>query len=457
MPATGWKQLQAGWPWFQGPGRFPIAAYSEFLPPPWLGCKPYGETDDTFAADDPWGWRVTEYEEALQLRPGLNHLAQHLLNALVHLGQGRATHGISRHKLVDNPYWPPRLAHRAGSLAHERYLLLLPLALARTQDDKGRVRWTLFGASEQGPAQAFWKSFYTAPGKEVPAEQALSFLRRLLRLVYHEPEDHLHDLHKAGFRILPQQEPPLFPWWREDLPAWTAPWIWTEKQPFRGIRYLLTFRPFAQLPGEVQQAYLDGQLHLLPFPGSLLFWGARHLPQLQKGGPLSVQMPLLPLLARHEDPFSIRVPQSGWMHEPRPGQSTPEEPHGPIRNTYLRTHRWTPLHRYEDELAVLKGEDKLAHVLFSTAPEDMGLYDKPMARNVQLWTHDFQQLLNGPRASWPEIHQAMTTVCGGGLFTYRFQFPAMRVGPYEVYWHRPLAAYLSAQTGQPALLPAAPL
>ena len=84
----------------------------------------------------------------------------------------RPAHGISRARLADNPYWPPELADRAGTLAHERYVVLAPLALSQTQDDKGRVRWTLFGGSEQGPARAFWKGFWTAPGRELPAETA---------------------------------------------------------------------------------------------------------------------------------------------------------------------------------------------------------------------------------------------------------------------------------------------
>src|SRR5262249_41916471 len=40
---------------------------------------------------------------------------------------------------------------------------------------------------------------------------------------------------------------------------------------------------------------------------------------------------------------------------------------------------------------------------------------------------------------------------------YRLVFPAMRVGRHEVYWHRPLAAYLSPETGHGAVLPQAPL
>ena len=85
-------------------------------------------------------------------------------------------------------------------------------------------------------------------------------------------------------------------------------------------------------------------------------------------------------------------------------------------------------------------EDKLVHVLFSTIPDDLGLYGKPMARNVQLWTHDFRLLLDGPRAAGADMKATLHTVEEGGVFGYRFVFPAMRVGRHEVYWHRPLVA-----------------
>src|SRR5262249_26884359 len=155
-------------------GTYPVAAYSEFMPPPRLGRKPYAGAPDRllFAEDDAWGWHVTEYEEALELRPGLERIAEQVIGALARLGRGEAAHGISKHKLDGNAYWPPELAERAGHLRHERYVVLMPLALDRTQDDKGRVRWTLFGGSEQGPARAFWKGFFTGPDQELPEEQA---------------------------------------------------------------------------------------------------------------------------------------------------------------------------------------------------------------------------------------------------------------------------------------------
>src|SRR5207247_6335909 len=145
----------------------------------------------------------------------------------------------------------------------------------------------------------------------------------------------------------------------------------------------------------------------------------------------------------------------GGLHEPRPGQPEPGDFHGPLRNTYRRTHRWGRVHRDENELAIGGHEDKLMHVLFSTAGDDMGLYGKPMARNAQLWSHDLRLILDGPNATPDDIRKAVQLMHEGGLFGYRFQFPAMRVGRHEVYWHRPLVAYRNAN-GEPVVLPDAP-
>lgn len=455
MASVGWKPLLAGWPWFQGPGRYPIAAYSEFVPPPRLARKPYGQPEP--GPRDPAdldGWQVTEYEEGLQLQPGFRQLAHVIVGALAHLARGEHVRGLAQGRLEGNPYWPPELAEHAASLVHERYIILFPLALSRTQDDKGRVRWTLFGGSEHGPARAFWRGFCPRRGQASIREPALEFLSRLLHTVYGEAEP---DLHRARLRILSARRQPNAPWTDGPLPTWTRPLRITDGQSVRGIRYLLTFRPFQGLPPAVRRAYLGGDLHLLPCPGSLLFWGIGAYQRLRKELPLAAQIPLLHLIARHEDPYSIRVPQSGWLHEPRSGKPGPDGRHGSVINTYKRTHRWDRVHRTEDDLEVIQGEDKLAHVLFSTAPQDVGLYGKPMARNVQIWSHDFRLLLDGPRADRDAIERASDALREGGLFGYRFQFPAMRVGRHEIYWHRPLAAYLPGPDAEPALLPDPPL
>ncbi|MGH7224868.1 MAG: hypothetical protein ACRELF_16720, partial [Gemmataceae bacterium] len=424
-------------------------------------AKPYhGYEVNELDENDPWGWPVSEWEEARQLRPGLEHIAEVIVHGLVELAHGRPAHGFSRTKLAGNPAWPPPLVHK-GPLAHERYVTLLPLALSKTLDDKGRVRWTVFGASEQGPARAFWRSFFTAPRRQAPAELGESFLRRLLHTVYDIPLEQLTDLRKAGFRILPMDNHLAWPHWREEpLPAWTKPYLWAKNQSPRGVRFLLTFRPFATLPENIQQAYLNEQLHLLPCPASLLFWGVPGYQRLQHEFPFAAQIPLQNVLPRREEPYGLRIPQAGWLHEAHPDEEPPDDPQLALRNTYLRTHRWAKLHRHEDELSAkdkLAKEEKLLHVLFSTQADDMGLYGKPMARNVQLWTRDHSMLLDGPCASRDDIRAAQKRILEGGLFGYRFQFPPLRVGRYEVYWHRPLAAYLDHRQNKPAVLADAPL
>jgi hypothetical protein len=429
------------------------------MPPPRVGRKPYGKDDhQLFQPGDPLGWHVTEYEEVMELRPGMQRLAGQLISAMQHLAAGRPAHGIARAKLAGNPYWPPELVQAAGRLTHERYVILAPLALSRTQDDKGRVRWTLFGGSEQGPARGFWKGFFTAPGGPVAADVGLGFFRRLLAAAHGQSPEELHDLKRAGLRILPGLGDPGLPYPQdEELPSWTEPFLLKDGKSAGGVRYLLTFRPFGLLPRAIRRAYLAQELHLLPFPGSLVFWGAPPFLQLRQELPLAMQMPLLSLFPRHEDPHSLRVPQSGWMHEPHPDQPEPDPARLPLRNTYRRTHRWARIHRHEDELGIADGEDRVAHVLFSTAPDDLGLYGKPMARNAQLWTHDFRLLLDGPSADRRAIERAAAVVREGGHFGYRFFFPPMHVGRHAVYWHRPLAACLGAASGLPEVVPHAPL
>ena len=458
MPITGWQQLIPTADCYRGAGRFPIDAYSEFMPPPRAGWHPYApEPPDAqlFSDADPFGWYVSEYEEANEIQPGLEQVARQLVGRIWHLLRGDSGHAISKRLLENNLYWPKELGQRAGSLSHDQGVVLLPLALSRTQDDKGRVRWTVFGASEQGPAKAFWKSFEAA--SRAAADQGPHFLCRLLRTVYKEPVETAADLRKAGLRIMPQAAP-LLPHWAEDpLPEWAEPLKQDDAAPTSEVKYLLTFRPFRQLPEALRQAYLAGALHLLPTPASLVFWGVPRVLRLHQDLPLGLQVPLLQVLARHRAPHGLRVPQAGILQE-NPGEPGKAPIHPELtKNTYKRTHRWDRILRDQDELELLQREDKLLHVLFSSIPDDCGLYDKPMARNAQIWTSDGALLLDGPSASPEELKHAMHTVEAGGVFGYRFLCPALRVGNHEVYWHRPLAGYHCPDTDQPKLLADAPL
>ncbi len=450
--ALGWKRLLAGYPWFEGEGNFPLPAYSEFMPPPRVGQMPYGEIDPLlFAQDDPYGWHVAESEQLWELAPGFQDAAAQIMEHLVKLGRGLPGHHLGGYKgrnFIDNPYWPRELAEHAGHLDHERYVVLLPVALSRTQDDMGRVRWTLFGSSEQGPEAAFWNSFYSAPGKERPASESLALIRQVLSRAYGVQADD-EQLVKAGFRILPSGENPRFPYWNVDpLPSWTRPLVVQDEAPFDDVRYLLTFRPFDRLPAAVKKHYLAGRLHLLPFPGSLVFWGIPTYWQLQQQLPFAMQVPLLRLVTRHGGPDGLRVPQSGWLREPRRDHCDSEIQAELLLNTYRRTNRWNRVQRYEDAVAQSTHVAKMAQVLFSTALDAIDLYDKPMARNCQLWSEEAKLLLDGPNANRKEIEQAAASLTEGGLYRYRFQFPAMRIGLYEVYWQRPLVAYLAHHDGR---------
>ncbi|MGD0750563.1 MAG: M28 family peptidase [Anaerolineales bacterium] len=457
--AVGWHRLVEGYPWYNRAGAFPLPAYSEFMPAPQLGQLPAGTIDDSlFSEADPFGWAISELEEEYQLKPGLEWIARHIMSHVVKLGQGLPDSFIEGHKksnLQDNPFWPPELdlAARAGTLGHERYVSILPMALSPTQDDKGRLLWTFFGGSEQGPEAVFWKSFFTSPEQELPAEAFTGFISRLLSEVYQEqiisPPSRLLDL---GFRILPTEAALT----NTPFPAWAGEFLVDDNATWDKLRYLLTFRPFSLLPPQVRANYLAGRLHLLPFPGSLVFWGMPTYGSLQKELPLAGQIPLLRLVPRRAGAEGVRVPQSGWLHEPHPDVNPAEIQKELLLPQYTRSHRWDRNRRSDDELALNPRLEKIARVLFSTDLEVMGLYDKPMARNCQLWTRNFELLLDGPNAKPEELKKAEAAILAGGLFGYRFQFPAARVGQHEVYWHRPVLAYVSA-SGEIRLLPDTPL
>ena len=442
--AKGWKKLLTGYPWFNCEGCFSLPAYSEFMPSPMVGRKPLGEVDkELFDDNDPYGWHITEMEEEYELRPGIVHTGHQIMNSLIKLGKGlkeNHIHGHAGQNLKDNPYWPSELSSHAGSLFHERYVILLPMMLSRTQDDKGRVTWTFFGNSIDDPEKTFWKSFYNSPDQEIPADSAISFFSGIINKAYGIKISEDESLFNAGFRILPASK-------EVHLPGWTNKFLADDSSGWDKVKFLLTFKPFINLPVRVKELYLAGNLNLLPFPGSLVFWGMPNYLRLKKELHLAGQIPLLNIVARNRGVGGIRVPQSGWLHEPHISGVKNEMNEELIVNTFHRTHRWERIHRFQDELNQLTQKIKTAKALFSTDPEAMGLYDKPLARNSHLWTHDFKLLLDGPNANHRKIQEAEKEILQGGLFGYRFFYPPMRVGYYDIYWHRPLVGYLSSQTG----------
>jgi hypothetical protein len=381
MTGQGWHKLLTDVPRYGKANPYRIPAYSEMMPAPLIGWRPYGTNHPTpRSPDNPHAWLVSEREQVFELGPGLQHIAGQVLAALKRLDREQPAQGINREILHGNIYWSEELAGLPGAIPHERYVTFLPLAFSKTQDDKARVRWTFFGGSEQGPDRAFWKSFYSAPGQERRPEYAVDFVRRLLRDAYGEKPGRLIDLRRVGFRILSGSGESACRLWRQvPLPSWTAPFLFREGEAVKGVKYLLTFRPFGFLPKAVRQAYLERRIHLLPFPGSLIFWGAPRFLKLQSEFPQAMQIPLLNVCERREQPRGLRILQSGWLHEPRAGRPDAEVVRDKLRNTYRRTHRWERMERFEDDLAVVGDEIRLAHVLFSSDPDLVGLYGKPIS------------------------------------------------------------------------------
>ena len=83
MAKQGWDRLLGELPDYRGRDHFSIAAYSEFMPPPRIGWRPYGA--DSLAPrnpEDPCAWRIGEREETFELQPGLQHIAHEVLHAL---------------------------------------------------------------------------------------------------------------------------------------------------------------------------------------------------------------------------------------------------------------------------------------------------------------------------------------------------------------------------------------
>jgi hypothetical protein len=405
---------------FAGEGRFPLPAYSEFMPAPWVGIKPYAPTLAARACtaaqrDGGDTLDVTEYEQ-VEIDLGLTYIAQRLTSELEQLLAGKP-HELSAALLEGNPAWPPELAASAGArrAAGEPLVLALALALSRTQDDKGNVRWTLFGASHDGPGAAFWRSFTDDNRHWFKAFAGwASGLGSTLE----------------GVRVLADPG---------ELPAFAQELALPEGKLPADLRMLVTFRPFAALPPAVREGYLTGRLRLVPHPASLIFFEHPGYRRLAQTLPRATQIPLLQLFPHVETACRIRIPQSGWLDEHAPSGARASGGHRLVHRV-MRSHRWQKVGRVPELTEKATFDDAVSTVLFSVAADDLGLYGKPMARNAEIWNERYELVLDGPRATPVELARAGGTVDRGGRFGYRFFYPAMRAGLRELYWHLPLLA-----------------
>ena len=429
---AAWSQIEseaAGA--FVGQGRFPVPAYSEFMPPPFVGIKPFTAPDPANAPGstivcDERGLAIDEYEQEHELRPGLAKIANHLVDELGKLTSG-ATHEFSRTLLDGNLAWPPSLAAAArdGRYPKRPFLVMQTLALSLTQDDKGNVRWTLFGASHEPASVVFWRSF-----AETDQDR---FLRLIAWASGDEPPP------RDGLRVLGSAA---------ELPGFARDRLWREHEPAGGIHTLFTLEPFAALPASLQKAFLDGTLRVLPTPASQVLCQHPLYRKLAAALPRATQIPLLHLFSHVQEGYTLRIPQSGWLDEHDPSQARPAGSHR-VAHHITRTHRWQRTPRDQPLVGDGAFTDDVTVALFSTNPDDLGLYGKPMARNSQIWTHDYELLLDGPRAGKAELDHAAELLDRGGRFGYRLYYPPMRAGTRELFWHLPLLARLNPGSGKP--------
>ena len=426
--------------------KFTIPAYSEFMPPPRFGIKPSGRiVGNCFNPDAPNEWIISEFEEHCQLRLGLQDVGTHIINSIVDLADGKPSPFLIGHKrrnLDGNKYWPEELSARAGHFSAKDFVFILPLSLSKTQDDKGRVQWTIFGNSEQGPEKAFWKSFHDSSGKEKPASESRLIFANFLKLAYEESFSSADGFLSERFRILPTIPDSEFPYYTpEKFPHWCEPFLWSGGEIPNKVKYVLTFRPFPDWPESLKALYLAGKINVLPFPGSLIFWGSPHFRNLQKKFIWSQKLPLLRLLRRHHPPYGVWVQQSGWLFDSLSENERKNIHPELILNTYKRTNRYNRVNRYDSDIEENPEKDiKTLECLFSNNPKIIGLYDKPLARNCRIFMEDGDLLLDGPVAGRQDILDAAEKIFKGGLYEYIFFYPPMRCDDHEVFWQRPLVA-----------------
>ena len=427
---TPWEEIEAeARDAFAGEGRFPLPAYSEYMPSPYVVLKPYAPRRAagacTTSASDDAAMDVTEHEQAHELTPGLGKIAAHLLTELDRLVRG-TPHEFSRTLLDDNPAWPSAVAASAPArrAAGEPIVIALALCLSRTEDDKGNTRWTLFGVSHDGPGAAFWRSF----ADRDPDDDRARFAR-FVAWASEAPPGAAARL--DGVRIVADAA---------ELPAFARALRLEETGPLDGVDTVVTFRPFATLPAPVREKYLAGALRLVPHPAGLVFFEHAGYRKLSQALPRATQIPLLHLFSHLADSAQLRIPQSGWLDELDDLKA--KHTHHTMVRKVTRSHRWQRIARDQSPKEATKFEDQVSIALFSTDPDDLGLYGKPMARNAQIWNEDYALILDGPRATPLEIARASATVRGGGRSGYRFYYPPMRAGEREIFWHLPLVARL---------------
>jgi len=391
-------------PVFKSPDTYTLRAYSEFMPSPRFGVRPYEprlSSRQEILSEPYWekirsssgNFRIAVQEEEKVLRPGLQYLAEHLLEDLAQLGAGESAggaklKGIPAALLAGNPYWDDRLVGSRGPL-----VLLSQLALTKTQDDKGQTRWTVLPSAEE-------ESLFL---KSLPA-----------------------DAEK---------------WWRSLLARAGIP-------VRKGIRYLsergveeadvvITFLPIASWPEWLKKKFFAGEVAVVPHPLTRIFADSPPHRELVRKKSQAAGFALLQELSQFGAGSKLRVPrlrplalEEKWLRRQHRFSGNANERNEDLEAPAVSSFVW----------------------LFDALPEVIGLYGKPTARNSQVWgiTGPLagKWILDGNSADKTAIALAREKIVedrGTSRLQMREVFPPMELNGREVIWQRPWVAWRTAE------------
>ena len=355
---------------------------------------------DVRASRDPRALDIDEYEQAHDLEPGLDRIAAQLVDELGKLVRGEP-HALSQHA-ARRQSGVARGARRRGAAGASsrtiRSSLIAPLALSRSQDDKGNDRWTLFGASHDGGA-ACWRGFDEARLAELVAWAGL-----------------------GDWRVHGDDVPPALHGRRlGDVAAAHA-------------RHVHAVRAAARARARrVPRAASSCSCRR---PASLVLVRAPALPRARARSCRARRRSRSCTCSR-----ASRAAARSASRSPA-GSTRTTSATATASSTHLeRRHRWQRVARDAALLAPTRTHDKVSVALFSTDPVSVDLYDKPLARNAQVWTDDYRAAARRPaRRSRGDPRAPRRRSTTGGRFGYRMYYPPMRAGVREVFWHYPLVA-----------------
>lgn len=409
--SDGWNTVFDSKTAWVPPLSHPIEAYSEFMPAPSIGARPYPLLYETKASllqsqgyfpyynpQDPHYFFIPSFDEVTVIRPGLIYLMKHFLKDLSQLSKGETPgggklKGIPKSLLENNPYFPDKLR------GEEAIVSILPITLSMTQNDQGQTPWTVFGGTMASYEEVFWKSLKSQSPRE--------WLCKLIHSHY-APDTPCKDQ-----RLLVYSNSP-------ELPAELTTFLGTDP---RTAKFLVTFQPFRSWPEIVKKRYRQKRLVVVPHPLSLIFQGSPIYRSIAERWPEAQEIPLLFEFSKSPR-GPLRVLNTGPLAKPRPDSSNPR------RFRFQKVTRENSVSTYD--------------LLFNTSEILLGLYGKPLAKNSQLWKvtgYSGELILNGPRATAADIETAKALLHSTPHRTYfRDYFPAIKTHGYELKWVRPVVS-----------------